>query len=347
MKYSKVFIDSIGYELPPVVVSTAELEDQISSLFNKLHIPEGQLEEWTGIYERRWWDPNFELSVGASSAGAKALDKCELKPEDIEMLVYTGVCRENFEPATACRVADILGIRKDAMLFDISNACLGVLNGIIEVANHIELGHIKAGMVVSAESSREINEVTIDKMLKYGTMDFLIASLAVLTGGSGAVAIIVTDGSFGEAKKHKLTGGSYFAAPEFHDICKWGMEYVNNHLHRMFMVTDSTYVLKKGVELACKTWKKFLETTGWTIEDLGKTICHQVGSTHRETLLKALSIPKDKDFITYPFLGNIGTVSLPITAAIAEERGVLNSGMKTVLMGIGSGLNCMMLGLEW
>ncbi len=346
MRYSKVFIDSIGYELPPVVVSTSELEDRVSSLFEKLHIPEGQLEEWTGIYERRWWDPDFELSVGASSAGIKAMEKCNVTPDDIEMLVYTGVCRENFEPATACRVADTLGIRKDSMIFDISNACLGVLNGIIEVANHIELGHIKAGMVVSAESSREINEITIEKMLHYGTMDFFIASLAVLTGGSGAVAVVITDGSFGESKR-KLTGASYFAAPEFHDICKWGMEYVQGYLQRMFMETDSTYVLKKGVELATKTWKKFLDTTGWNIEDIGKTICHQVGSAHRDTLLKALSIPKDKDFITYPFLGNIGTVSLPISAAIAEERGLLSDGMKTALMGIGSGLNCMMLGLEW
>ena len=48
-----------------------------------------------------------------------------------------------------------------------------------------------------------------------------------------------------------------------------------------------------------------------------------------------------------PFLGNIGTVSLPITAAIASERGFLKQGDWVGFLGIGSGLNCMMLGIHW
>jgi len=76
-------------------------------------------------------------------------------------------------------------------------------------------------------------------------------------------------------------------------------------------------------------------------------ICHQVGSTHQKTILDALGISPEKDFVTYPFLGNIGTVSLPVTAAIASERGFLEKNDLVGFFGIGSGLNCMMLGLEW
>jgi 3-oxoacyl-[acyl-carrier-protein] synthase-3 len=76
-------------------------------------------------------------------------------------------------------------------------------------------------------------------------------------------------------------------------------------------------------------------------------ICHQIGSAHRETILKTLGIEANRDFSTFPFLGNIGTVSVPLTAAMAAERGFLKSGDKVGLLGIGSGLNCMMLGLEW
>ena len=53
-----------------------------------------------------------------------------------------------------------------AHIYDISNACLGVINGIFDIANRIELGQIRAGMVVSCESSREINDVMIGKMLE-------------------------------------------------------------------------------------------------------------------------------------------------------------------------------------
>jgi len=72
-----------------------------------------------------------------------------------------------------------------------------------------------------------------------------------------------------------------------------------------------------------------------------------VGAAHQDTLLRAIGIPKDKDFTTFQYLGNIGTVSLPITAALAAERGVLKSGDLVGLLGIGSGLNCLMLGAKW
>ena len=67
----------------------------------------------------------------------------------------------------------------------------------------------------------------------------------------------------------------------------------------------------------------------------------------QKQILDVLGVPDAKDFSTYPFLGNIGTVSLPITAAIAEERGFLEAGQRVAFLGIGSGLNCLMLGWEW
>ncbi len=66
MKYSKVHIDAIGYELGPVVVTTSELEERVLPMLETLHIPRGQLEALTGIRERRWWDPGFPLSEGAA-----------------------------------------------------------------------------------------------------------------------------------------------------------------------------------------------------------------------------------------------------------------------------------------
>jgi 3-oxoacyl-[acyl-carrier-protein] synthase-3 len=40
-------------------------------------------------------------------------------------------------------------------------------------------------------------------------------------------------------------------------------------------------------------------------------------------------------------------VSCPITAAMAVENGRLSSGQKLAMLGIGSGINCTMLGVEW
>ncbi len=57
MKYTRVHIESVGYELAPIVVTSTELEHRISPVYKALHIAPGQLEALTGIRERRWWKP--------------------------------------------------------------------------------------------------------------------------------------------------------------------------------------------------------------------------------------------------------------------------------------------------
>jgi 3-oxoacyl-[acyl-carrier-protein] synthase-3 len=177
-------------------------------------------------------------------------------------------------------------------------------------------------------------------------METFKTSLAALTGGSGAVAVLVTDGSFGNRTRRRLLGGTTLAAPQYHGLCRWGIDYVFN-VARQFTFTDSVAVLKYGVDLGLRTWRNFLGKLGWASDMVDKVICHQVGASHRDAILKALGIRKEKEYSTYEFLGNIGTVSLPLTAALAEEREFLKPGDRVSLLGIGSGLNCLMLALEW
>jgi acyl-CoA:acyl-CoA alkyltransferase len=350
MKYSKVYIDTIGYEIAPVVVRSVELERRLEDLYTVLHLSEGQLEALTGIAERRWWPDGHRISDGAIAAAQRALEASPVDASKLDVLIYGGVCREYFEPATACRVAWEIGVGPEAAVFDVSNACLGVLNGLVEIANRIEIGQIRAGMVVSCETAREINEIVIEQLLRDKSIDFFKRSLAALTGGSSAVAIILTDGSFSGAGRHRLLGGVTRNAPRYHGLCRWGIEADrpgdNHHFHQ-FTSTDSAAVLTHGIELGRETWKSFLEHLGWTGDEVDKVICHQVGSAHRQTILKVLGIPEAKDFATYPFLGNTGTVALPLTAALAEARDFLEPGDRVGFLGIGSGLNCLMLGLEW
>ncbi len=392
MKYSRVHIESIGYELAPVVVSTAELESRLAPMYETMGMAAGQLELLTGISERRWWEPNFPVSQGAADAGRKALAAADITPDEIDVLIYAGVCRENFEPATACSVAHQLKINPDAAIYDLSNACLGVLNGIVDVANRIELGQARAGLVVSAETSRDINESTIDLMVRTKSREIFVESVATLTGGSGAVAVLVVSEEFSRAKRRRLIGGVGKNESQHHHLCRWGFQSLLpaavgtvgkvlgsgagalvqkgldrthdlaagatsllrqgldlglRHVKIPFMETHAGEVLKHGVDLGNRTWNAFLGKFGWRPEFLDKVICHQVGSGHRDAVLKALGIPLEKDYSTFPFLGNMGTVSLPLTAALAEEREFLNPGDRVGWLGIGSGLNCLMLGIEW
>ncbi|HIG28736.1 MAG TPA: 3-oxoacyl-ACP synthase III [Verrucomicrobiales bacterium] len=347
MKYSRVHIAAITYELAPVVVTSEELEDRLESVYQKLNISPGQLEYLTGISERRWWQKKTPLADGAISAAQKALDSTGIDGQDIQALIYTGVCRENFEPATACRIGNAIGVHPAAAVYDISNACLGVLNGILDLANRIELGQIKAGLVVSCESAREINELTLRELSDDPSVERFTEALATFTGGSGAVAVLLTDGSTGNEKQHRLLGGGTQVDLQHHELCKWGLRSDGANRFREYMKTDSVSVLKYGVQLGIRTWDSMLKELDWTDSTVDRVICHQVGSEHQSSMLKSLNISPKKDFVTYSYLGNMGSVSLPITAAIAEDRGVLSSGDHVCFLGIGSGLNCLMLGLEW
>jgi 3-oxoacyl-[acyl-carrier-protein] synthase-3 len=306
----------------------------------------GQLEAITGIRERRFWDPGFALHTGAARAGRKAMEKSGIARERIGMLVYGAVCRENLEPATACAVADALGLHPACQIYDVSNACLGVLNGMVQVANAIELGQIEAGLVVSCESAREIVDLTIARLLREPRMEVLRKTLATLTGGSGAVAVLLAAASLAP-RGHRVLGGAARSAPEHHRLCVWGPDTGIPCGTGHMAETDSARVLNYGVGLGTQTFQAFRNTLGLRDDEPHKVICHQVGATHQRSILEALGIPPERDFTTFRHLGNVGTVSLPITAAIAEERGFLAPGDLVGFLGIGSGLNCLMLGVAW
>ncbi len=347
MKYSRVYVESVGYELAPIVVTSTELENRLQPMYEALHISPGQLEALTGIRERRWWKPNTPISHGAIAAAKKALQERNISPDDIGAVVYAGVCREHFEPATACQVASALGVKGNAAIYDISNACLGVLNGVLDIANRIELGQIRAGLVVACESSREINEIMIKQMNATPSMELFTKSLATMTGGSGAAAVLLTDGSFTPSRRPKLLGGVNIAEPKFHELCRWGIKTDSPEHHIPYMSTDAVAVMKHGVELGKRTWHAFADELDLTPEKVDKVICHQVGEAHQKLILQTIGISPEKDFTTFEFLGNMGTVSLPITAAIAKERDFLLPGDFVGFLGIGSGLNCLMMGIQW
>ena len=181
-------------------------------------------------------------------------------------------------------------------------------------------------------------------------IDLFTRSLATWTGGSGAAALLLVSS---EVSDHgpRLVGSAQGTDSRWHELCRWGVKSEDSvtdpAIRTEYMETDAIGVLRHGVDLGLKTWNQFLETLNWSSEEVDRTICHQVGSAHRQEILPSLGISPEQDYITFPFLGNIGTVSIPMTAALAAERGVLLPGHQVAFLGIGSGLVCRMLAWEW
>lgn len=346
MRWTKVHLEAVAWELPPETLTSNAIDARLGPIHEALRIAPGQLEALTGIRERRVWPAGTSMASVAARAGRGALEKAGVSAPDLGAVLYTGVCRDNLEPATACAVAAELGVSPECFVADLSNACLGVMNGIVDVANRIELGQLKAGLVVSAESSREIIDATIARMNAEPTLERYRLGLATMTGGSGAVAVLLTSADF-SATEHRVVAGAALSATEHHRICRWGPASGLLGQNTNVMETDASSVLEHGVPLGRATWDRLLSNAKWRGDEIDRVICHQVGAANRRDILRTIGVPESKDFSTFERLGNIGTVSLPLTAGLAADAGFLQSGHRVAFLGIGSGLNCLMLALQW
>jgi 3-oxoacyl-[acyl-carrier-protein] synthase III len=105
--------------------------------------------------------------------------------------------------------------------------------------------------------------------------------------------------------------------------------------------------MREGVRTAQDAMAGFLDALGWTSGRIDKTFCHQVGRAHQKLLFESLGLDPAVDYTTLELLGNTGAVALPITAALGIENGHLARGDHVALLGIGSGINVIMLGVEW
>ncbi|MGB2582864.1 MAG: 3-oxoacyl-ACP synthase III [Dehalococcoidia bacterium] len=349
MLYKNVRIESFGYELPETVVTSQSLEERVAPVYEKLNLSYGRFELMTGIRERRFWDDETTPSQASTKAAEKAIAKSGIDKADIECLLHTSVCRDFLEPATATLVHDSLGLPATATIFDISNACIGFANGIVALANMIELGQVKAGIVVGAEGGKRLIDGTIDELLNDPdiTRDKLKVSFASLTLGSGAVAAVLTRSSLSKSG-HSLLGGAVRTASQHNNLCRVENDtYFYDPQSYPNMSTDYTGILNNGVALAAEAWEAFQQELGWNHKDVDKVFTHQVSSVHQELLFRTLGLDASKGFSTVEYLGNIASCSLPISLAIAIDKGHVNAGDRVVMMAAGSGLCVIMLGLEW
>jgi 3-oxoacyl-[acyl-carrier-protein] synthase-3 len=323
--------------------------ERLAPIYKKLNLRYGRLEMMTGIRERRLWNDKVAPSQAGIKAAEKAIAKSGVEKEDIGCLLHTSVSRDFLEPATATVVHDSLGLPSTATIFDISNACLGFINGMVTLANMIELGQVKAGIVVGCESSKRVVDAIIDKILKDPdiTKEKVKMAFATLTLGSGAAAAVLTHSSLSRGS-HRLLGGVTRAASQHNDLCRIEEDtcFVGSSVVPD-MHTSSTELLRNGAKLAPNTWEAVKQELEWKDPDIDRFFTHQVSAVHSRLLFKTLGLDKEKDFSTVEYLGNIGSVSLPITMAIGIDQGCLSPGDKVAMMGIGSGIVCLMLGLEW
>ena len=339
VKFNNTVIDSHGVVLPHKILSSEAIEQQLASVYSKLNLPFGRLELMSGIKERRYWDEDVLPSDLSTQAAQKLFEKTSFKPKDMDLLIHASVCRDYLEPASASFVHKNLNLGDHCPFFDVSNACMGVLNSFVIAAEMIERRSIKTALVVAAENGGPLLHQTIDTLSSNPnlTRKDVKKYFANLTIGSGATAWLLAHRDY-SPHSPRLLGGVMRSDSPSGELCRGS----GNHKVVM-METDSEKLLQKGVSLTQKTWKSFKKNKENHHYIPDWIIGHQVGAIHQDTVLKALELNHCPIHSTYETLGNTGSCALPITLAQLMDSGKTAPNSSILLIGIGSGLSCAMM----
>jgi 3-oxoacyl-[acyl-carrier-protein] synthase-3 len=356
MRFEHVEIRSFAHVLPERVVTSVALEERLAPLYERLRVSSGRLEMMSGIRERRFFEPGTRPSAISARAGALSIEKSGIERERIGCIVHAAVCRDFLEPATASVVHHALELSPDCQVFDLSNACLGFANAMTVTGGMIERGEIEAALVVSGEDGGPLVEATLRTLLADPKADraALKRAHASLTIGSAGAACVLARreevsrrspvaGDAGRRPAWTLRGGAALSDTQYHVLCQGDHEA---DLGGPLMETDSEAMLQAGNALAARTFEAFLREMEWKREDVDRVVTHQVGSVHRKLLLETLGLAEGIDFPTVETLGNTGSAALPVAFSMAEEAGFLRGNRRIAMLGIGSGLSCLMLGVE-
>ncbi|WP_336026799.1 3-oxoacyl-ACP synthase III [Geodermatophilus sp. FMUSA9-8] len=317
------------------VVTSDEIDERLRDTYQRVGLRTGLLERLAGIRERRWWAEGTTFVNGAATAGAKAISESGVDPARIGVMINTSVSRRYLEPSTAVAVHHELGLPRSCQNFDVTNACLGFVNGMELAAAMIESGMVDHALVVNGEDSRIVQERTIDQLNRPETVSKdVLAQFATLTLGSGAVAMLLGRSDL-HPEGHRLVGSVSRSGSEHHELCVGDNE---------MMRTDLKGLLDAGLALSEDMWADAAEEFDWA-GGMDRYIVHQVSRVHTKAMCDRFSIDPALVPTTFPTRGNLGPASVPFT--LAGQQDTLADGDRVLLMGVGSGLNVSCLEIAW
>jgi 3-oxoacyl-[acyl-carrier-protein] synthase-3 len=312
---------SIGAYVPEKILTNEELEKIVDTT-----------DEWiikrTGISERRIAAENELTSDLALKASIKAIERANIKKEDIDLIVFATITPDFLcMPSTACILADKLGIR-DVAAFDISAACSGFIYGLTIAKAFIESGMKKNVLVVGAETLSRI-------------VDYTDRATCVLFGDGAGAAII----SASEDKTSSILDAHISADGGYSDFLVTPLPAKQNFCSSVLDAEAGCFIRMKGNEtfkLAVKTLSSdcinMLEDNGIDSSKIDYFIPHQANYRIIKAVGESVGLPDDKIVLTVAKYGNTSAASIPMAINDMYESGKLKKGHLMLLDAFGGGL---------
>ncbi|MGH2267323.1 beta-ketoacyl-ACP synthase III [Campylobacter taeniopygiae] len=308
---SKASLKSIASYIPDKILNNFDLEKMVNTT-----------DEWiikrTGIKERRIANDDEQTSDLGTKAAIKAIERANLKIEDIDALLVATLSPDYFTmPSTACKIAANLGL-KDVTAFDVSAACTGFIYLLEQAKAFVESGLKKNVLIIGTEKTSSI-------------IDYSDRSICILFGDGAGAGIVSLDEQNTILDVHTASNGN------FGNLLMTQRAQKSSICHPLMMQMKGNEVFKVAVQTLSNDVVDILAKNNIDSKDIDLFIPHQANLRIIKAVQERLNLSDEKCVITVHKYGNTSAASIPMAMNDAYEEGRLKKGNLILLDAFGGG----------
>lgn len=308
-----------GSAVPERILTNADLEKIVETS-----------DEWitsrTGIKQRHIVGEGESTFTLAVTAARKALERANVSPWQVDLVICCTATPDFLFPATACLVQNEIGA-ENAGAFDLEAACSGFIYGISVGTQFIKAGSYKTVLVVAAEALSRF-------------VDWQDRATCVLFGdGAGAVVLQASDQKSGLLSfvlgSHGV-GGDLIKLPAGGAAFPATVDTVENRKH--FIKMHGQEVYRFAVRIMGDSAVTALDKAGLEYNDIALFVPHQANVRIISSIADRLSLPPEKVYLNIDRFGNTSAASIPIALCEAVDAGRIKEGDNLLFIAFGAGL---------
>lgn len=293
-------------------------------------------DEWiltrTGISERRIMKDGSTSDMAAGAVKA-LLEKKNLSPLDIELVIVATVTPDYVFPSTANVLCDKVGMT-NAWGFDLKAACSGFIYALQTGSKFIEAGTHKRVLVVG-----------VDKMSSI--IDYEDRTTCVIFGdGAGVVLLEPNEEGYGVIDAILRSDGSgrqYLYQPAGGAVNPPTIQTVEERMH--YVKQEGKTVFKFAVTNMAEVSAEIMEKNNLTSEDVDWLVPHQANLRIIDATAERMGLPKEKVMINIQKYGNTTAGTLPLCLWDWEKQ--LKKGDNVILSAFGGGFTWGAVYVKW
>lgn len=323
----KAAITGVHGYVPDYVLTNKEMETMVDTS-----------DEWitsrTGIKQRHILKGE---NKGTSEIGAKAaqalIEKNNINPEEIELVICATVTPDMPFPATANLIATEIGA-VNAFSYDISAACSGFIYALTTGAKFIESGTYKKVLVIGADKMSSI-------------IDYTDRTTCIIFGdGGGAVLLEPTEENVGVIDSIHKSDGS--GMPFLH-MKAGGSRKPASHetvdAREHYVYQEGSTVFKFAVTNMADYAAKIMERNQLHADDVAWLVPHQANKRIIDATAHRMGVTDEKVMMNIERYGNTTSGTIPLLLWDYENQ--LKKGDNLVIAAFGGGFTWGAVYVKW